>query len=36
MRRQVETALDSLDDKDLIVIEATAKGLHKAKELPEG
>ena len=36
MRRRVETALDGLDDKDLIVIEATAKGLHKAKELPEG
>ncbi len=35
VRRRVDTALDSLDDKDLVVIEATAKGLQKAKEFPE-
>ena len=31
-RRQVDVLLDSLDDKDLIVIEATARGLKQAKK----
>ena len=36
MRRRVDTLLDGLTDKDLIIIEAAAKGIQKAKELPEG
>ena len=36
MRRRVDTLLDGLTDKDLIIIEAAAKGIHKAKELSEG
>jgi len=36
VRRRVDTVLDGLDDKDLIVIESTAKGLRKVKEFPEG
>ena len=36
IRRRVDTLLDGLTDKDLIIIEATAKGIHKAKELSEG
>ena len=32
IRRRVDTLLDGLDDKDLIIIEAAAKGIHKAKE----
>jgi len=35
MRRRVDTLLDGLTDKDLIIIEAAAKGIHKAKELSE-
>lgn len=34
-RRQLDAALDGLDDKDYIVLEATAKGLKKAKETGE-
>lgn len=36
VRRRVDTLLDGLDDRELLVIEATAMGLHKAKEHPEG
>ena len=36
IRRRVNTLLDGLNDKELIVIEGTAKGLHKMKEMPEG
>ena len=36
IRRRVDTLLDGLTDKDLIIIEAAAKGIHKAKELSEG
>ena len=32
IRRRVDTLLDGLNDKDLIIIEAVAKGIHKAKE----
>ena len=32
IRRRVDTLLDGLEDKDLIIIEATAKGIQKAKE----
>ena len=35
IRRRVDTLLDGLTDSDLIIIEATAKGIHKTKELPE-
>jgi len=31
-RRQLDTVLDSLDDKDLLILEATAKGILQAKE----
>lgn len=31
-RRQLDAELDGLDDKDYIVLEATAKGLKKAKD----
>lgn len=31
-RRQLDTALDALDDNDYIVLEATAKGLEQAKK----
>lgn len=34
-RRQLEAELDGLDDKDYIVMEATAKGLKAAKEAGE-
>ena len=36
IRRRVDTLLDGLTDKDLIIIEMTAKGIHKARELTEG
>ena len=36
MRKRVDTLLDKLTDKELIIIEAAARGIHKAKELPEG
>lgn len=35
LRRQVDSLLDTLDDKELSVVEATAKGLCKAKEQAE-
>jgi transcriptional regulator with XRE-family HTH domain len=34
-RRQLDAELDGLDDKDYIVMEATAKGLKAAKEAGE-
>ena len=34
-RRQLDTLLDKLDDKELAIIEATANGLCKAKEPEE-
>jgi len=34
-RRQIEALLDSLEEKDLIVVEGTVKGLCKAKEAEE-
>jgi len=35
LRRQIDSLLDTLDDKDLSVVEATVKGLCKAKEQAE-
>ncbi len=35
LRRQVDMLLDKLDDRELSVIEATIKGLYKAKEHTE-
>ena len=35
LRRQVDTLLNVMDDKELVVIEATAKGLYKAREQME-
>ena len=35
MRRRVDTLLDGLTDKDLVIVEAVVKGIHKAKEQPE-
>ena len=32
IRRRIDTSLDGLDDKDLIIIEAVAKAIHRAKE----
>lgn len=32
LRRQVDTSLDSFDDKDLTIIKGTANGICKAKE----
>ena len=32
IRKRVDTLLDGLEDKDLIVIEGTAKGIYAAKE----
>lgn len=32
-RRQLEIALDSLDEKDLIIMESTAKGILESKEV---
>ena len=34
-RRQLDEMLDSLDDKDLIIIKATAKGINEAKQTEE-
>jgi transcriptional regulator with XRE-family HTH domain len=31
-RRQVDTILDDLDEKDLMIMEATAEGIKKSKE----
>lgn len=35
LRRQVDTLLDGFDDKELMIIEGTAKGICKAKEQTE-
>ena len=35
MRRRIDTLLDGLSDKDLIIVESVVKGIHKAKEQPE-
>ena len=35
IRRRIDTLLDEMNDKDLIIVEAVAKGIHKTKELPE-
>ena len=35
IRRQLDSVLDTLDDKDLLVIKATAESLCKAKETAE-
>lgn len=32
IRRRVDTLLDGLADKDLVIVEAVIKGIHKAKE----
>lgn len=32
IRRRVDTLLDGLADKDLVVVETVIKGIHKAKE----
>lgn len=34
-RRQLDELLDGLDDKDLIIMEATAKGISEAKQAEE-
>ena len=34
-RRQLDSLLDSLDDKDLIIVEATANGITQAKEVED-
>jgi transcriptional regulator with XRE-family HTH domain len=34
-RRQLDSLLDGLDDNDLIIVEATAKGITEAKEAGE-
>ena len=34
IRRRVDTLLDGLADKDLVIVEAVIKGIHKAKEVP--
>ena len=34
-RRQLESALDGLNDNDLLIMEATANGITKAKEAQE-
>jgi transcriptional regulator with XRE-family HTH domain len=35
IRRQIDGILDSLDEKDLIIVEATANGIAKAKKAGE-
>ena len=35
IRRRVDTLLDGLVDKDLVIVEAVIKGIHQAKEVPE-
>mgnify|MGYP002070567201 CR=1 FL=1 len=35
MRRRMDTLLDGLADKDLIIVEAVIKGIHQANEMPE-
>lgn len=34
-RRQLDSILDGFDDKDLIIMEATAKGISQAREVGE-
>ena len=34
IRRRVNTLLDGLTDKELVIIEGVAKGLYQARELP--
>ena len=34
-RRQLDEMLDGLDDIDLIIIEATVKGINEAKQIEE-
>ena len=35
IRRRVDTLLDGLADKDLVIVEAVIKGIHQASEMPE-
>jgi len=35
LRRQLDSILDSFDDNDLIIVDATAKGIIQAKEVRE-
>jgi hypothetical protein len=35
LRRQLDSLLDNFDDKDLIIMEATASGITKSKEAKE-
>ena len=35
IRRRVDTLLDGLADKDLIIVEAVIKGIHQASEMQE-
>ena len=35
IRRRVDTLLDGLIDKDLVIVEAVIKGIHQAGEMPE-
>ena len=35
LRRQIDSILDTFDDKELIIIEGTAKGICRAKESEE-
>ena len=34
-RKQLDSALDSFDDRDLIIVEATANGISQAREVEE-
>lgn len=36
MRRRMDTLLDGLIDKDLVVVETVIKGIHQAGEMSEG
>ena len=36
IRRRVDTLLDGLTDKDLVIVETVIKGIHQAGEMPEG
>ena len=36
IRRRVDTLLDGLIDKDLVIVEAVIKGIHQAGEMSEG
>lgn len=35
IRRRVDTLLDRLTDRDLVIVEAVVKGIHQANEMPE-